>query len=228
MDFAKFKEILTKINQSKRNEKILIDLPENLDKFTLILLKFLINLKIKEKYLIEIDPKFINSNFLITNIVNFNFDFDKFIENYNFNSHTKNIIFFIVGELYDNIKEHSHSFDVYLYLEKNEKVYLGVFDNGITFFNRYKEAGIEVKTHKEAIEKALEGISAKSIEERGFGLRTIKKITKDVNGKMCIFSGEGYAIIDDEERVDVLDFYFPGTGVILFFPLIFKNITEIL
>jgi len=228
MNLDLVKDFLVKINQSRRNEKISIKFPEDLDKFTLILLKFLFNLKIREKYLIEVSPKFIENNFLITNISSFNLDFDKFIKKYNFSSNIKNIIFFIIGELYDNIKEHSHSFDVYLDLEKNEEIYLGVFDNGITIFNRYKEVGIEGKDYKEAIEKALEGVSAKSIEERGYGLRTIKKIIKNVNGRICVFSGEAYGVIDNQEKVDFLDFYFPGTGVILSFPLTSKNLSDIL
>jgi anti-sigma regulatory factor (Ser/Thr protein kinase) len=228
MNLDLVKDVLVKINQSRRNEKISIKLPEDLDKLTLILLKFLFNLKIKEKYLIEVSPKFIESNFLITNISSFNLDFDKFIEKYNFPFNIENIISFIVGELYDNIKEHAHSFDVYLDLEKNEEIYLGVFDNGITIFNRYKEAGIEIKDYKEAIEKALEGVSAKSIEERGYGLRTIKKIINNINGKMCVFSGEAYGVIDKQEKVNFLDFYFPGTGVILSFPLTSKNLSDIL
>jgi anti-sigma regulatory factor (Ser/Thr protein kinase) len=228
MNLDLVKDVLVKINQSRRNEKISIKLPEDLDKHTLILLKFLFNLKIKEKYLIEVSPKFIESNFLITNISSFNLDFDKFIEKYNFPFNIKNIISFIVGELYDNIKEHAHSFDVYLDLEKDKDIYLGVFDNGITIFNRYKEAGIEVKDYKEAIEKALEGVSAKSIEERGYGLRTIKKIINNINGKMYVFSGEAYGVIDKQEKVNFLDFYFPGTGVILSFPLTSKNLSDIL
>jgi hypothetical protein len=228
MNLDLVKDVLVKINQSRRNEKISIKLPEDLDKLTLILLKFLFNLKIREKYLIEVSPKFTEDNFLITNISSFNLDFDKFIEKYDFPFHIKNLISFIAGELYDNIKEHAHSFDVYLDLEKNEEIYLGVFDNGITIFNRYKEAGIEVKDYKEAIEKALEGISAKSIEERGYGLRTIKKIIKNINGKMYVFSGEAYGVIDNQEKVDFLDFYFPGTGVILSFPLTSKNLSDIL
>jgi anti-sigma regulatory factor (Ser/Thr protein kinase) len=228
MNLDLVKDVIIKINQSRRNEKISIKLPEDLDKLTLILLKFLFNIKIREKYLIEVSPKFIENNFLITNISSFNLDFDKFIEKYDFPFNIKNIISFITGELYDNIKEHAHSFDVYLDLEKDKDIYLGVFDNGITIFNRYKEAGIEVKDYKEAIEKALEGVSAKSIEERGYGLRTIKKIINNINGKMCVFSGEAYGVINKQEKVDFLDFYFPGTGVILSFPLTSKNLSDIL
>jgi len=228
MNLKLIKEIITKINKSKRNEEVFIEFPKDLDKFTSIILKFILILKIKEKYLLKLPEKFTKENFLITNILNFNLDFDGFIETYDLSSNIKNIILFIVGELFDNIKEHSHSFDVYLALEKNEEILLGVFDNGITIFNRYKEAGIKVKDYKEAIKKAIKGISAKSIEERGYGLKTIQKIVKNLGGKMFIFSGEAYAAIDNKEKICDLNFYFPGTGVILSFPSVSKNLSEIL
>jgi glucose-6-phosphate-specific signal transduction histidine kinase len=228
MNLKLIKEVINKINKSKRNEEVFIEFPKDLDKFTSIILKFILILKIKENYLLKVPEEFIKENFLITNILKFNLDFDSFIKKYDLFSSIKNIILFIVGELFDNIKEHSHSFDVYLGLEKNEEVFLGIFDNGITIFNRYKEAGVEVKDYKEAIKKAIEGISAKSIEERGYGLKTIQKIVKNLKGKMFIFSGEAYAAIDDKEKIYDLDFYFPGTGVILSFPSVSKNLSEIL
>jgi hypothetical protein len=55
-----------------------------------------------------------------------------------------------------------------------------------------------------------------------------QKFVKNLRGKMFIFSGEAYADIDDKEKICDLDFYFPGTGVILSFPSVSKNLSEIL
>lgn len=126
------------------------------------------------------------------------------------------VINYFLGELIDNVKEHSHTNEAYIFYKSNEKEILGVADFGISIPLRYKELGFDFKEPKEAIEMALEGISVKSKEERGWGLRSVVKIAKVLNGEILIVSGESISHISDLETIcDNLSFFWPGTSIII-------------
>ncbi|MGC8981857.1 MAG: hypothetical protein ACP5JU_02840 [Minisyncoccia bacterium] len=200
-ELSKFLQILRGL---KRNEERIFVVDDELG---LGLLKlFYLNHLLKQGYLITIESK-IKDKFLPL-------DLEKELPEI---PNISPAFTFIFGELSDNIKEHAHTNEAYFFYNQidNEEI-LGVFDAGISIPLRYKEALFDFKEPKEAIKMALEGISTKTKEERGYGLRSIVKIVKSLNGKVLIISGEAIGFIDENNFVfDNLEFFWIGTSVII-------------
>lgn len=87
---------------------------------------------------------------------------------------------YLVGELTTNICEHSGFSNAYLMAQKYEKkgfLEMAFFDDGITIPGSLRNAGHEFGDGREAIPKAVDGLSAKADVARGYGLSS--------NMRMC-------------------------------------------
>lgn len=99
---------------------------------------------------------------------------------------------YFIGELVDNIYQHSQFSTAYITAQKYPKLGFLEFcivDNGISIPQSYEDNGILIESDKVALDYALKGISTKKDKERGCGLRTsIKLLTSGMNGTCLIIS----------------------------------------
>lgn len=104
---------------------------------------------------------------------------------------------YALSELFANTQEHSQSKQVLVEIKiDNKKSFLlQVADNGIGLRQSYILKNIYPKDDSAAIEFALSGLSTKDPRERGFGLYSIRKLVKELNGEMVIESGSARAVI---------------------------------
>ncbi len=128
------------------------------------------------------------------------------------------IIDYIVGEMTNNILEHSEAGNLWMFAQKwtkGEELEFCIVDDGITFLGRYKKDGFAVADDTDALAQAIENRrSVKQIrnpsEDRGYGLSTTKKlITGDeLRGRFAVLSGSGgyFKKHGQKERL----FSFPG------------------
>lgn len=113
----------------------------------------------------------------------------------------KNAFRYLVGELVDNIYQHSR-FDMALVMaqqyRKSGVMHLCIIDDGITIAGSLLESGM-VLDDEQAIIDALEGASSKKEQERGRGLGTTLSLTlKGYHGCMLVVSGRGAIYCDGE------------------------------
>jgi len=107
-----------------------------------------------------------------------------------------NGVFYLVGEMVDNMDQHSKftqgSVMVQFYNKKGY-VDIAILDNGITIPGAYEKNDLEFKNDADALNKALSGISTKVGElSRGKGLGTSKKlVTEGLKGDFYILSRKG-------------------------------------
>ncbi len=98
----------------------------------------------------------------------------------------------LIGELVDNIYQHSQFTNALIMGQKyQEKQFVEItfFDNGITIPGSYKKQGLTL-TDNEAIYEATQGLSTKG-EDRGRGLPyTIGVVTRGLGGEILIASGK--------------------------------------
>lgn len=111
---------------------------------------------------------------------------------------TNNTFGFLLGELFDNIEEHSSAKNIYLFAQywpKYNSCELCLIDDGIGLLGSLKNAGRDVQNSEEALRKILEtGLSAKTEFgdiRRGTGIKNTRaSITnKEINGEFLIMSG---------------------------------------
>ena len=106
---------------------------------------------------------------------------------------------YLLGELSDNIEQHSqftHASIMTQYYNNKRYLDIGLFDNGITIPGLFEKKGLSFKDDCEALKKAIEGVSTKEEQGRGFGLRTSKSLVLEgLNGEMYIFSRKGTLIL---------------------------------
>lgn len=100
---------------------------------------------------------------------------------------------YLISEITDNILEHSGNTRGWLlaqYYPNTGYLDICIIDTGKTIFGSYKDHNmVEITSDEIAIEKALSGISTKSVE-RGSGIRTSKAISLlGLQGDFAIFSG---------------------------------------
>ena len=100
---------------------------------------------------------------------------------------------YLVGELVDNIYEHSEFENALVMAQRYDQkgfVEICFFDDGITIPGSFKKQGM-IFEDQQAIMEAVNGLSTKS-KERGFGLSSNMTIfTKGMDGKVFIVSGRG-------------------------------------
>jgi hypothetical protein len=111
---------------------------------------------------------------------------------------TNNTFGFLLGELLDNIEEHSEAENVYLfaqYWSKTNSCEVCLLDDGIGLYGSLKKAGRDVKDSADSLKKVLEmGLSAKegySDLIRGTGIKNTRAAitNKEINGEFMIMSG---------------------------------------
>jgi len=128
---------------------------------------------------------------------------------------------YILGELADNIEQHSKFSNASLmaqYYPQKNYVDIGVLDDGLTIPFVFEINKIGFSKDSEAINKALSGITTKGEElSRGYGLKSSKEIVeKALNGEMYIISRKGALIINPDSEIKHYDFkntYLKGTLV---------------
>lgn len=102
---------------------------------------------------------------------------------------------YFIGELVDNIYQHSRFSTAYVMAQKYPR--LGflefcVIDNGISIPQSYENAGRCIEYDRVALDYALDGKSTKNSDERGTGLpNSVKLLTSRMNGACLIISRLG-------------------------------------
>ena len=105
-------------------------------------------------------------------------------------------ILYAISELFINVKEHAKISKVSIILKiSKQKCLINISDRGVGLRQPYLSKQIYVKDDWAAIEFALSGLSTKNLQERGFGLYSIRRLTEELKGKMTVESGSGQAII---------------------------------
>lgn len=106
-------------------------------------------------------------------------------------------ITYILSELFANIKEHSKAKIIIIIIKIDKKnCLIKITDNGIGLRKSYLLKKFYPKDDFVAIEFALSGLSTKNLQERGFGLYSIRKLTNALKGRMTIESGFAKAVIE--------------------------------
>jgi len=117
-----------------------------------------------------------------------------------------NIIFYLLGELADNIDQHSNfsCASIMADYDKNKKeINICIFDDGITIPGAFEAKSILTKDDIDAIKQALEGKSTKKEEGRGTGLRSSKNLVeKGLNGDFYIISRKGFVHENTSKIID--------------------------
>lgn len=133
---------------------------------------------------------------------------------------------YILGELADNMDEHSNFTFASLmsqYYPKKEYLDIAVLDNGITIPLNFEKNNIPFDKDSEAIRKALFGeVTTKKDEKmRGFGLKSCKDISlKEIKGELHIVSRKGVITIKYDEEPQLFDFRDTSlNGTFLYFRL---------
>jgi len=99
-------------------------------------------------------------------------------------------ILYTIAELFANIKEHARTNRASIVLQMNSrKTLIRIADQGIGLKQSYLSKKIYVKDDFAAIEFALSGLSTKNLQERGFGLYSIRKFIETLGGEMIVESG---------------------------------------
>ncbi len=151
------------------------------------------------------------------------------------NSHFSNLVFsyidfagnfrnawsYTVGEMLDNISQHSQSSSGWLlaqYWPTREFLDLVILDRGLGFRKVYEKAYQERYTDREALKAALKGRSVKKDKERGYGIRTTKNLITgaELSGKFLMISGNSayYADSDRELWLDLGGWQWKGAIIV--------------
>ena len=103
---------------------------------------------------------------------------------------------YFIGELLDNIYDHSKFSKAYITAQRyktNKYTEVGIIDNGISISGSYEAHGFNFND-KQALEKAVSGLSTKS-DDRGYGLSTsLRLLTKGLNAN-CLIISKGAGLI---------------------------------
>lgn len=141
---------------------------------------------------------------------------------------------YFLGELIDNIYEHSESPNGYLFsqfLEHEGCIDLCIADTGITIFRSYEKAGLfqaEIgQDESEALRMANEGRSTKNrpgAESRGYGISTSKRmLVEGLGGSFFMISGGAFHRYEKNSLnyyAEVKDFFhWNGTLILLRIPI---------
>lgn len=111
---------------------------------------------------------------------------------------TNNTFGFLLGEMFDNIEEHSNAKNVYLFAQywaKSNACEICILDDGQGLFGSLKNVGRDVESDKDALRKILEtGLSAKTefgSIKRATGIKNTRAAitNKEINGEFFIMSG---------------------------------------
>ncbi len=118
------------------------------------------------------------------------------------------------SELCDNIVEHAMSSVGFLMAQAYPSkglIELCIVDSGEGIMDSYHRAGIGVSDHVDAMNRVVEAVSSKDRpdNERGFGIRTSRRMTLALNGNYFLYSGN--ALLHNERNIIKLEGSWPGT-----------------
>ena len=106
-------------------------------------------------------------------------------------------IIYTISELLANVKEHAKTNKASLVLIINKKkCSIHIADRGIGLKQSYLLRQIYVKDDLAAIELAFSGLSTKNLQERGFGLYSIRKLVETLGSKLVVKTGLARAVIE--------------------------------
>ena len=130
-----------------------------------------------------------------------------------------NAIHYPIAELVTNIFEHSKSdlgFLFAYYDQDNEYLDLCIVDCGCGLAKTYQEEQDLKLSDTDAILEVLKGHSTKSNIERGYGVRTSKRVVcEGLGGSFVLISGNTalYAEMGHDRLIELPDFYWQGVIV---------------
>ena len=126
-----------------------------------------------------------------------------------YNGECKNILYYVISELTNNIADHSESQHGVIFVQSYQTkgfIDITIADNGIGVYKSYeKTTKFKPKNESEAIEMAINGYSTKNqSESRGFGISTTSNlVVNGLNGTFCLWSGACVFIHNSTNRQSV-------------------------
>ena len=140
---------------------------------------------------------------------------------------------YLISELFDNIYEHSHSKNGYVfsqYSPDKEAIDICIADTGVTIPGSFRQASLYQKeidgNDSEALRLANEGYSTKNrpeAENRGYGISTSKQmLVVGMKGAFFMLSGGAFHRYENgkNEYIDLSDvFKWKGTIIFLHIPV---------
>jgi hypothetical protein len=104
---------------------------------------------------------------------------------------------YLIDEAVNNIKDHAQTERGFLFTQfypKAEYMDLCIADAGISILGSYQAAGrLDITSHSQAIEAALNGESTKDVAGRGFGIRTSRNmLVNGLGGRYYLMSGDSF------------------------------------
>ena len=140
-----------------------------------------------------------------------------------------NAFSYFIGELIDNIYEHSKFSTAYIMAQKYKKlkfIEICIIDNGISIPGSYEDKNLKL-TDVKALEEALKGLSTKS-DERGYGLRTSLRLLTEGLSANCLIISRGAGLIKDKNDTFIYELEelnsFSGTLISIRIPYIIKEV----
>ncbi|MDP2586668.1 MAG: hypothetical protein Q8P32_02755 [Candidatus Komeilibacteria bacterium] len=142
----------------------------------------------------------------------------------------RSAIYYPIEELVGNIFEHSKKEEGFIfgqYYPKKEYLDICIVDRGRGLKGSYKEEQKIDLTDEEAINRVMSGHSVKSDVERGYGVRTSKRVVcEGLGGSFILLSGS-MALISSQNKdkiVELPGFYWQGVIVAYRIPKPIKSI----
>lgn len=151
----------------------------------------------------------------------------------------KGVISYLFAELIDNITDHSHSEEGFLfcqYVPEEGMVYIAILDLGRSIYssyaadNRYRD--VLTLSESDGLVMALNGISTKNRpenENRGYGIsRSRDMVVKGLGGEFYILSGSALALPVDAQSDGVVielpdELRWNGTAVFIKIPSVIRS-----
>jgi hypothetical protein len=137
---------------------------------------------------------------------------------------------YLIDEAVNNIKDHARTERGYLFTQfypRKEILDVCIADTGVTILGSYEATGRnDIISHEQAIQSALAGDSTKDDPNRGFGIRTSRRMLVNglggryflMSGNTFIYSRSGFA-----EEINVLPpipaLSWPGTYIAMRIPV---------
>lgn len=140
---------------------------------------------------------------------------------------TNNTFGLLLGEIFDNIEEHSEAKNVYIFAQywpKTNACEICVLDDGQGIYGSLKKAGRNVKNSEDGLRKILEmGLSSKTDFgdiKRATGIKNIRSAitNKEINGEFVIMSGDSIFLDSADygkKFIKLTKYYWNGTIVAL-------------
>ncbi|KQB35641.1 ATP-binding protein, partial [Acidiplasma aeolicum] len=142
-----------------------------------------------------------------------------------YNMDNSDLLNYIIGELTDNIIEHSKYTNNYILAQyyKNTGLEICIYDDGIGIPKSFKNAGFNLNNDADAIKMALNGESTKGDKERGTGLSSISRIIESSSSNEFIIISDKaiYNFYNGRENLYNLDDKYKLRGT--FIGVLFKN-----